>query len=260
MVVAPRARADISPADLEKSVHQAVQAPEYDWRFPPAPAAANTPWIVKVVDRLVAVLRRGVHAVGDVIKRLLKWLGEKLFPKGSGQPNGAPPGAGLDWTVVALIALVVCAGALFAWQRQRLRRVRPQATAPPSAALTRLDAPDLSPDALSEDRWLELAERCLAEQNFRFALRALYLGSLAWLGRRDVLSIHPGKTNHDYETELNRRTRAFPAARGLFAGNVAAFERAWYGLYAVSAEEATIFRQRTDELKSTLTRPEGVTP
>ena len=64
------------------------------------------------------------------------------------------------------------------------------------------------------------------------------MASLAWLGRREVLSIHPGKTNHDYEIELNRRTREFPAARGLFAGNVAAFERAWYGLYAVSAEES----------------------
>jgi hypothetical protein len=100
----------------------------------------------------------------------------------------------------------------------------------------------------------------MAEQNFRFALRALYLASLAWLGRREVLSIHPGKTDHDYQNELNRRTREFPAARGLFAGNVDAFERAWYGLYAVSAEETARFRQRSDELKSTLTRPKGVIP
>jgi hypothetical protein len=260
IVVAPHARAQVSPADLEKSVEQAVQAPEYDWRFPPAPAAANTPWIVKVVDRLVTVVRRATDAAGGVIKRFLKWLGDQLFPKGAGQPKGAPPGAGLDWTVAALIALVVCAGALFAWQRQRLRRARLPVATPESAALARLDAPDLNPDALSEDRWLELAERCLAEQNFRFALRAWYLGSLAWLGRREVLSIHPGKTNRDYQNELNRRARAFPAARGLFAGNVTAFERAWYGLYAVSAEEAARFRERTDQLKSTLTRPEGVTP
>ena len=259
-VMAPLARADVSPADLERSVHQAMQAPEYDWRFPPAPAAANTPSIVKFVDRLVAVVRRAADAAGKVLARFFRWLADQLFPKGSSNPTGAPPGKGLDWTVAALIALVACAGALFAWQRSRARRSRPLTAAPEPAASVHLDAPDLTPDALPEDRWLELAERCLAEQNFRFALRAFYLGSLAWLGRRDVLSIHPGKTNHEYEKELNRRTREFPAARGLFAGNVAAFERAWYGLYSVSAEEAAKFRQRTDELKSTLTRPEGVMP
>jgi hypothetical protein len=259
MVAVPRARADVAPADLERAVHQAMQSPEYDWRSPPAQAGANTPWIVQVVDRMVAGIRRAAGAVGKVIGRFLRWLQDWLFPRSSSRPTGGPPAAGLDWTVTALIALVVCAGALFAWQRQRMRRSRPRSVAPELAAAVRLDAPDLNPDALSEDRWLELAERCAAEQNFRFALRAFYLASLAWLGRRDVLSIHPGKTNHDYENELSRRTRAVPAARVLFAGNVAAFERAWYGLYEVSAEEAATFRRRSDELKSTLTRPEGVT-
>jgi hypothetical protein len=260
LAAAPRISADVSPPDLEKAVHQAMQAPEYDWRFPPPPPSANTPWIVKVVDQMVEGIRRAAAAAGEVFKRFLRWLSDWLFPKSSSRPAGAPPGAGLDWTVAALIALVVCAGLLFAWQRQRIRRSRPQTTAPDAALAVRLDAPDLSPDALPEDRWLELAERSAAEQNFRFALRAFYLASLAWLGRREVLSIHPGKTNHDYEMELNRRTREFPAARSLFAGNVAAFERAWYGLYAVSAEDTATFRQRSDELKSMLNRPEGVTP
>ena len=255
--MAPRARADVSPTDLENAVHQAMQAPEYDWRFPPAPAAANTPWIVNVVDRMVAVLRRAAEGLGKAFDAVLNWLKDKFFPNTSPAKGGAPPGAGLNWTVAALLALVVCAGALFAWRRQR-RRARPQAPTPEPALAVRLDAPDLTADALSEDSWLELAERSMAEQNFRFALRALYLGSLAWLGRRGVLSINAGKTNHEYELELNRRTRAMPSAQNLFAGNVAAFERAWYGLHEASAEEAAAFRLRSDELKSTLTRSEGV--
>jgi len=257
MTVAPRARADVSPAQLQKSVEQAMQAPEYDWRFPPAPAAANAPAIVRFVDRLITAMRRVAEGIGQVVGRLLRWLFDRLFPKTSGNPKGGPPGAGLDWTVAALLALVVCAGALFAWQRQR-RRSRPTMEAAAPVSAVRIDAPDLTADALPEDRWLELADRFTAEQNFRFALRALYLGSLAWLGRREMLSIHPGKTNRDYQIELNRRARGFPAARGLFAGNINAFERAWYGQHAVSAEETTQFRERADHLKAALASPPGV--
>jgi hypothetical protein len=251
LVAAPLVRAEIPPADVEKSVQQAMQSPDYDWRLPPASAAANTPAIVRVVDRISAVLRRAANALGDLLKRLLDWL----FPKGSTQPNGELPGAGLNRTVAVLLAVVVCAGALFAWQRQRLRRRTPLA-APVSAPAVHLEAAGLTPDALPEDRWLELADRCVAEQNFRLALRALYLACLAWLGRREMLTIHAGKTNHEYETELNRHTRGFPAARALFAGNVAAFERAWYGVHLVSSEETTEFRRRTEQLKAELAPPE----
>jgi uncharacterized protein DUF4129 len=258
LVAAPKIRAEVSPADLETAVHQAMQSPEYDWRFPPAPAAANTPWIVNIVDRMMKAVGRAADSVRHVIGQLFRWVMDQLFPKSSGQNGGAPPGAGLNWTVAALIALVVCAGALLAWRRQRRRGSRRQDPTPRFAAEVRLDAPDLTADLLSEDRWLELADRCVTEQNFRLALRALYLASLAWLGRRDVLSIHPGKTNHQYETELARRTRSFPAARSLFAGNIVAFERAWYGLHTVSIEEVVEFRQRAEELKSTLMSSAGV--
>jgi hypothetical protein len=251
LLAAPLVRAEIPPADLDRSVQQAMQSPDYDWRLPAAPAAADTPAIVRVVDRIVAVLRRAVDAAGDLLKRLFEWL----FPRGSTQPNGELPGAGLNRTVAVLLAVVVCAGALFAWQRRRLGRRAPIA-APVSAPAIHLEAAGLTPDALPEDRWLELADRCAAEQNFRLALRALYLACLAWLGRREMLTIHAGKTNHEYETELNRRTRGFPAARPLFAGNVAAFERAWYGVHLVSSEETMDFRRRTEKLKAALAPPE----
>jgi hypothetical protein len=105
---------------------------------------------------------------------------------------------------------------------------------------------------LPEERWLELADECLREENFRLALRALYLANLAWLGWCEFLTIDAGKTNREYELELKRRARAFPEARGLFTGNVAAFERAWYGLHEVSREDVGEFRGRVDQMKAIL--------
>lgn len=248
--------ADIAPADLERSVHQAMQAPEYDWRLPPAPLAANTPWLSKILDRVFAGIRHASEAAIEGVGRFFRWLFERLLPGRAAATPGAPPGAGLDWTVAALIALVATAGALFAWQRSRSRRAAP-AMAPQSLEAVRLDAPELTPDLLSEDQWAKLAENCLAEQNYRLALRAFYLACLAWLGHREFLSIHAGKTNHEYERELNRRAREFPTARALFAGNVATFERAWYGESAVSAEDAAQFRKDSEQLKAELGALQG---
>jgi hypothetical protein len=248
-------RAAVSPVELQRSVQQAMQSPEYDWRLPPAPVAANTPWIVRITDRIVAVARHLGNALGGAIDSLLRWLGDKLKSILPESVPGAPPVLSLNWTIGLLIAILAAAGGVAFWQRRKSRRSK--RIAPKSAAPIRLDATDLTPDVLPEDGWIELAERSLAEQNFLLALRAWYLANLAWLGRQEFLTIHPGKTNHEYAVELRRRTRAFPDARALFAQNIAAFERAWYGGHPVSAGDVAAFRERAQSIKNQLARPAG---
>jgi hypothetical protein len=122
----------------------------------------------------------------------------------------------------------------------------------------RLDATDLSADRLPEEEWLALAEESLARGEPRLALRALYLANLAWLGRMGWVGIHPGKTNREYMLELRRRGRAAPGVFDLFAANVAAFERAWYGLHDVTADDIGAFRERVRDMKSRVPAREGV--
>jgi hypothetical protein len=104
-------------------------------------------------------------------------------------------------------------------------------------------------DQLPEDSWYAMADHCFASGQFRFGLRALYLAALAGLAHESWIAIHPGKTNHEYETELCRRARAFPDACELFSKNVEQFEQVWYGDYPVSFEDCEIFRARTAEMK-----------
>ena len=77
------------------------------------------------------------------------------------------------------------------------------------------------------------------------------------MGRADFISIHPGKTNREYEVELRRRLRTVPEARALFGTNVAAFERVWYGLHDVAIGEIDEFRRRVSEMKSILPPARG---
>jgi hypothetical protein len=240
----------VTPAELGRAIHQAAQSSEYDWRLLPAAGARSTaPWLVRMVDRMIDGVRLWGHRIGDLLSRLFKWIfGENRAANMAAEA----PSRGLHWSLYVLILAVV----LFAvWMLVRRRRARRQAVrAVAEAAPIRLDAEDLSADRLPEERWNELAEQALRDGNPRLALRALYLGSLAWLGRREYLAISSGKTNREYETELRRRARSFPEARGLFTANVAAFERAWYGLHEVAAGDLGAFRERTEGMKTALAR------
>jgi hypothetical protein len=246
-------RADVPPATLQKAAETAARAAEYDWRLPPPPAAVrDTPWIVSVTDRILASIRSLSNAVGRLLDRFFSWLSDKLGGGPQAQ-NGALPVKGMHWTVYALIAIVALAGIVIGIRMLRARRAKDAENAEGDAvASIRLDAEELTADRLPEERWLELAERALAEQNPRLALRAFYLASLAWMGRSEFISIHPGKTNREYEVELRRHLRTFPEARALFGANVVAFERVWYGLHDVAAEEIGEFRARMGQMKTML--------
>jgi hypothetical protein len=246
-------RADVPPATLEKAAATAAHAAEYDWRLPPPPdTVRDTPWIVSVTDRILASIKSFTEAIGKLLDRFFSWLSDKLGG-GPQQQNGALPVRGMHWTLYALLALVALAGIVVAIRMVRARRAKEDGDAAGEAVPSiRLDADDLTADRLPEEQWLALAERALAEQNPRLALRAFYLASLAWMGRSEYISIHPGKTNREYELELRRRLRTFPEARALFGANVVAFERAWYGLHEVAAEEIGDFRARMGRMKSML--------
>ena len=256
VAMAAHSLAAVPPGELEKSVQQTMQSREYDWRLPPAASSpAQISWPVRLVDHMVAGIKAVSVAIGDAVQRFLHWISgnRQMVPK-----LGAPPSIGLHRSLYALIGVVVLAALAILWSRRQARKRTPAGALGGLASVIRLDAEDLTPDRLPEERWLELADECLREGNFRLALRALYLANLAWLGRREFLTIDAGKTNREYELELKRRARAFPEARGLFAGNVAAFERAWYGLHNVGMEDVGEFRGRVGQMKAILPGAEGV--
>jgi Domain of unknown function (DUF4129) len=253
IAIALPCRADVPPTTLQKAAETAARAAEYNWRLPPPPAPLrDTPWVVSMTDRVLASIRSFTDLVGRLLDRFFSWLSDKLGG-GPQQQNGALPVKGMHWTLYALIALVALAGVVVAIRMLRARRAKEAEDAADGAMTAiRLDAEDLTADRLPEEQWLALAERALAEQNLRLALRAFYLASLAWMGRSEYISIHAGKTNREYEMELKRRLRTFPEARALFGANVTAFERAWYGLHEVAVEEIGDFRARIGQMKSML--------
>jgi hypothetical protein len=242
----------LRPQDLDQSIRQTLQSPEYDWRLaPPATKrSGNVSWLVTVTDRLMDSIERGLRSIGDAIGRLLEWLREKLSSP-SMHDTTAPPTAALHWSVYAIgAALAVLAGAIV-WRLRRAKN-KPAHIMAAGAAAVSLHDEHLLADRLPEEEWIALAERCAREGEYRAALRALYLANLAWLGRNEWIAIHSGKTNREYELEVRRRAREFPDARAMFAENVAGFERAWYGQHPVTAGDIDAFRERLRQIKTAM--------
>jgi hypothetical protein len=249
LAMAPALPAQVTPANLDQSIRRTLHSPEYDWRMTPraAKGTGNVSWLVTVTDRLADTVEQGLHSLGNTIDRLVEWLREKI-PGSSGQDSAQPPGLALHWSVYAIGAVLLALVALIVW---RLRRVKDKpARVLPGGVAVSLQDENLLADRLPEEEWIALAESCAREADYRAALRALYLANLAWLGRREWIAIHPGKTNREYELEVRRRAREFPEARALFAANVASFERAWYGKHTVGAEDTEAFRQRLRRIKT----------
>mgnify|MGYP001549225032 CR=1 FL=1 len=98
--------------------------------------------------------------------------------------------------------------------------------------------------------WAKLARELLERGEFRLAMRAFYLASLAHLAARNLVSLARFKSNYDYERELRRRAHAFPDLLAVFGDNLSVFERIWYGMHEVNDELVRQFAINVERLKA----------
>jgi len=109
---------------------------------------------------------------------------------------------------------------------------------------------DLDATALPEEGWLNLAAELMQKGELRLALRAFYLATLAYLARRELITIAKYKSDREYELELRRRSHIQPHLAGVFAENRALFESAWYGLHEVTPGIMERFSRNQEKIRS----------
>jgi hypothetical protein len=90
----------------------------------------------------------------------------------------------------------------------------------------------------------------MARGDTRLALRAYYLGSLAYVAEQKWIQVHRGKSNLDYLRELSRRAKGLAGVEPSFAENVQLYERSWYGEHLASAETVATFVSNVARMKS----------
>jgi hypothetical protein len=244
----------VSATELNHAIDNVIHRAEFTWRLPRQvrPSADSPNWFVRTTQRLVEALTKFGRRIGRWFEQFMKWLEEQLRKAmlGSGGNEGANSGK-LRALIYALLAGVTMVLGWLLWQAIRHRKrvlVKPAiATAIP---VVNLDADELQADQHPLDEWLQLARDCMSRQEWRLALRALYLAGLANLAERSLIAIHRSKSNQDYARELRRKARAQPELLAVFAQNMGVFERVWYGMYDVDLNTVEQFESNLVRLRT----------
>ncbi|HUC84502.1 MAG TPA: hypothetical protein VL970_04845 [Candidatus Acidoferrales bacterium] len=247
-------KANLPPADLDRAINQTIHERKYLWRMPREQVAeqeAGQGVIGKFFSQIADWLRQVARSVRDWLEELLR----RLFPA-TRHAEPLPGGYGWIMTLQILLyglAAVVIAALIILIVRLVRDRARSRA---PVASQPFQPAPDLADeyldaDHLPADGWSKLAAELLERGEFRLALRAYFLASLAHLAGRNLISLARFKSNRDYERELHRRAHSLPDLPAIFGGNLSIFERVWYGAEAAGGELVRDFAARVEKLKAT---------
>jgi hypothetical protein len=244
----PRTPSGVSPAELDRAITETLEQRKYSWRMPrekEIEVEREQGAIARFFQRVSTMVRKWMRAVRD-------WL-EDLFDRRNHSRDRGDSGFGWIWSLdillYVLLAATLCATAIFLMRHWRRKR-----TLQPVAAQAIQSAPDLADEnvgaeQLPEDGWTKLARELFARGEFRLALRAFYLASLAHLAGKNLISLARFKSNRDYENELRRRGHSFPDLLVLFTDNVDVFDRSWYGLHEVSSDVVNQFAAKVERIK-----------
>ena len=249
----------VPPGQIDDAVKKTLEHDKYAWRLPREKVAGDDSpakaWIRAFFTGIGHTLADWMRSIRDWVRGIIEWFNKHFMPKPKPVEQGATRsfdwGGLLRWFAYALLLFAAAALALLVvrlWRQGWRRSETVRAEIVP--ARPDLNDENVTAAQLPEDEWLKLAADMLNQGDLRLALRAFYLATLAHLAAREIVTIARFKSNHDYENEVNRRARGSPDLRAAFAANVSSFDRAWYGLYEVTADALAQFRSNFDRIRS----------
>jgi hypothetical protein len=233
----------VSPGELDKSIEEVMDRPEFSWRMPRESVEEKEPEdmgpLEAAVRWLFDMIEKGLESIGEWIKNFMDWL-EGLLPESQGQSAGEDRNWKESIRAVLLLLLILFLAVMVfifirIWQRRRSGPLETIST--PATPVPELTDEKVKADDLSTNRWLAMAGELAEKGDLRLAMRALYLATLAHLADHEMITIENYKSNRDYERELERRAHEHLELINIFSANLKVFERAWYGMHRLARSE-----------------------
>jgi len=197
--------------------------------------------------RVQAVLAYHTEQTGQdpnmFLSRLQKILQDRRFQQqkeeGASSSSGGSGGSGglfspflSQLTIYALVLLAITAVAIYVWRNLQVQ-----------SAKIDLSEPDEEPT--TSQAAAEKAEQLTAEQDFRAAIRYLYLASLLSLDERGIIHYDPALTNREHLQQLSKQPLLYQRMQDV----VDIFDRVWYGFWPADQRLYQTFRHQIDQLR-----------
>lgn len=246
----------VTPAQMKKAIRSVFRDPANTWNLPAVEHKnqqkdAFTAFMDSVVNGIDAVWNSVTSAISGVVN----WV-RRIFSNGSPSSHKKAQAVSSRDAMLVLAcfgAFLAVAIVIAAFERRKRPKLRPAIAIEATAAQIDLNDEDADPLEQSLNEWRKLANQYRANGDFRLALRALYLGTLAVLAEYNLVSPARGKTNSEYLRELQRRAKRLGADFvSVFATNTRLFERSWYGIYPATDEIVQNFEQNVAAMQKQL--------
>jgi hypothetical protein len=252
----PAAQPSVAPAEIDRIIQEVLQRDEFRWRMPRINPEENDPKNTGLIGSFFAHVEDFILSVGakadQFVNKVLQWLNKHLLSKFRWDPGhhaeSNPWNTPVYVILFVLLAIVLSALAILLWRNRRKSAAVADVSAQ-AVPLVDLEREDVSADRLPADEWMAWAAEMLRRGEYRLAVRALFLSSLAHLAQNGAIRISSFKSNHDYLRDLRRRAHALPELFAAFTTNVEVFDRIWYGQYPATEDTVHSFETNIQRIR-----------
>lgn len=234
----------ISPETLEEASGKVFTQWEYSWRMQKKKEEKNTEkgfigaagkWVRNLIKTIFDIIK-------NVFQNIKDWL-DDLFPEDrqNKRVNRDEDGKGTIpmrfWYILFGGIMAFFLMAVLVYYRRKQKAAILEGSPAVNKELPDLHEESVSADDLTTDRWLSYAKELMEKGDNRLALRALYLGGLKALSDTGFLQLARAKSNREYIKEVFRKGRHFSEGIRLFSDQTRVFDKVWYGMKDVSAQD-----------------------
>ncbi|MBU1171783.1 MAG: hypothetical protein KKD44_19695 [Proteobacteria bacterium] len=241
----------INPEKLEKSIHEVLSRRDFAWRMPREKNPEETePGMIQAFFNWIGPpIKAFFSRIASWIEAFFNWL-EKFLPKpdktSDTQENTQSPM--IRYLLYGLLGLTLVLLVGVALKNLMSRRRAPHKDHGETSLFVDVSDENVGADQLPWDSWNQLANSLLEKGEFRLAMRALYLGTLARLSDHGLITVAHYKSNRDYHDELYRRAHDKQDMINRFTVSVSQFEKIWYGMHPLVKEDVMHFAENQERI------------
>ncbi len=251
-----QSRKEVSDRDLDQAIDREISSLEYDWRLPRKEsrqeATREKNWLDAFFQDVFETLDSILSWIGDALEQFLEWISDSKSEPTAG-------GEGFNWSGVSVMKLLLLlfSGGLLAlgiyllinyYTDREMEESEGEASGHGGDEDVDIEEEEVDPRSRSMNHWESLARELVEDEEYRKAVRALFLASLSYLADNRLIEIRRFKSNTTYQKELERHLRDEDERVQAFRDNVRTFEGIWYGQREATPSLFRQFRQNQERL------------
>ena len=190
----------------------------------------------KIFDQITKSIKDIVNFLYKIIVKIIKFFEKKNSNGDLQDKSGLNLSQGLKFFLLALIIIAIVLIVQIMIKYRKKEKDNQVEDLIEVDAVPDLKQEDIDIKLFSDSGWMKLARKYEEKGDLLLALRAIFLGILAFLASQNWITLRKFKSIRNYKEELIRRLYKKPEIIDIYNKNTCIYEKIWYGNEAVELE------------------------